>query len=64
LPGEPQFRQFIGCGGLAVMVAAADRAVATGDRFRVSRGSPAIDRLLSLTGFEHRFEMTRSVATG
>ena len=54
--------QFIGCGGLAVMVAAADRAGATGDRFRVTRGSPAIDRLLSLTGFEHRFEMTTSEA--
>ena len=39
-------QQFIGCGGPAVLVAAADRAGATGDRFRVSRGSPAIDRLL------------------
>lgn len=50
--------QFIGCGGLAVLLAAADRASASGDRFRVAYGSPAVDRLLSLTGFEHRFEMT------
>ena len=50
--------QFIGSGGLAVLIAAADRASASGDRFRIVGGSPAVDRLLSLTGYEHRFEMT------
>jgi anti-anti-sigma factor len=50
--------QFMDCTGLRVLVAAADRAGASGDRFRIVRGPPAIDRLLLLTGFEHRFEMT------
>ena len=39
-------------------MAAADRASARGDQFRIVRGSPVVDRLFSLTGFEHRLEMT------
>jgi anti-sigma B factor antagonist len=50
--------QFIGSAGLAVLIAAAERAGASGGRFRVVRGSAVVDRLLSLTGFQHRFEMT------
>jgi anti-anti-sigma factor len=49
--------EFMDCTGLAVLVAAADRARACGDHFRLVRGSPPVDRLLALTGFEHRFEM-------
>jgi anti-sigma B factor antagonist len=49
--------QFIDCRGLAAVMAAADRASASGARFRVLRGPAAVDRLFSLTGFEHRCEM-------
>ena len=54
--------RFIDCSGLAVLAAAADRANAGGGRFRVVRGPPAVDRLFTLTGLEHRFEMTSGVA--
>ena len=50
--------QFIDCRGLAAVIAAADRAGASGARFRIVRGPPAVDRVFSLTGFEHRLEMT------
>jgi anti-sigma B factor antagonist len=50
--------QFIDCRGLAVVIAAADRASASGAHFRVVRGTPAVDRVFALTDFEHRLEMT------
>jgi anti-sigma B factor antagonist len=53
---------FMDCSGLAVLAAAADRASAGGDRFRVVRGPPVVDRLFTLTGLEHRFEMTSGAA--
>ncbi|MDA0172131.1 STAS domain-containing protein [Solirubrobacter taibaiensis] len=53
---------FIDCSGLAVLAAAAERASAGGDRFRVVRGPPVVDRVFTLTGLEHRFEMTSGTA--
>ena len=53
---------FIDCSGLAVLKAATDRASVRGDRFRIVRGPPAVDRLFSLTGYEYRFGMTSKAA--
>ena len=53
---------FMDCRGLAVLVAAAARAKASGERFRVVRGPASVDRLFALTGFEHRLDLTSGVA--
>jgi anti-sigma B factor antagonist len=47
---------FMDCRGLSVLLSAASRARASGERFRVVRGPPAIDRLFELTGTDRVLE--------
>ena len=49
---------FMDCQGLAVIVAAADRARANGSSFRVVRGPPHVHRLFTLTEYDRRVEIT------
>jgi anti-sigma B factor antagonist len=52
---------FMDCCGLAALMAAASRARADGDRFRVVRGA-AVDRLFAITGVDLELELTSEVA--
>ena len=47
---------FMDCQGLAVLISAATRARESGDRFRVVRGPPCIDRLFELAGADRCLE--------
>ena len=41
---------FMDCRGLSILMSAAARARTSGDRFRVVRGPPTVDRLFELVG--------------
>ena len=49
---------FMDSRGLSAVVSAATRARASGDRFRVVRGPPPVDRLFELTGANVTLEIS------
>jgi anti-anti-sigma factor len=49
--------EFMDCRGMSVVIAAAARARAVGERFLIVRGPPNVDRLFELTGNTALFEL-------
>ena len=54
---------FMDCRGLAVILAAAKRAGASGAKFRVVRGPPQVHRLFTLTAADQRVAIARAGRT-
>lgn len=48
---------FMECSGLSVVLTAATRARASGDRLRVVRGPASVERLFLLVGADHQLEI-------